>query len=120
MSILTVASKANHALLLPALLTAALINKTDDKGQHVSLVFEDAESINGSEGYIQLKSHDGTTTVYDHAALVYLHDSCGTLQLGNKDLVRAHPSLAALGSPLNFDLGCGMGLPFHSSNGPGL
>ena len=63
---LAVASKANHATLLPTLLVATFIAK-NDSNRDVSIAIEATESL-GLERYAELKISDGRL-IHDKAAL---------------------------------------------------
>lgn len=90
MATLTVASKANHALLLPAILAAtfatfaSLDNATSPAT--TTVVYKDVEVVGSTKEYLKLELQDGPV-VYDHAVLDCLREKFDVLQTGNKDLV---------------------------------
>ncbi|KKZ64804.1 glutamyl-tRNA synthetase [[Emmonsia] crescens] len=86
MATLTVASKANHALLLPAILAATFARLDDATSPATTVVYEDVEVVGSTKEYLKLEFQDGPV-VYNHAVLGCLREKFDVLQTGNKDLV---------------------------------
>lgn len=85
MALLTVASKANAAYILPVVTAANYIQvSTPDSG--LSITFEDEESVGVQKGKLELKSADGKL-IYDNDVLPYLRENYQILQMGNKEQV---------------------------------
>ena len=85
MAVLTVACKANHALLLPAILAATYANQ-HQADLLTTINFEDAKFVGPNKQYLKLVTHDGTV-IYDQAVFDHLRESFHVLQLGNVNQV---------------------------------
>lgn len=85
MADLTVACKANHALLLPAILSATYASQ--HRPDHpINLNFEDVKCVGPTKEYLKLVTQDATT-VYDQAVFGYLRGLCSDFQHVNNDHV---------------------------------
>ncbi|WEW55211.1 glutamate--tRNA ligase [Emydomyces testavorans] len=85
MALLTVASKANAAYVLPVATAATYVQvSTSDSG--LAITFEDEEFVGAKMGKVELKLTDGQL-IYDDDILPYLRDKYQILQLGNKEQV---------------------------------
>ncbi|KLJ13218.1 glutamyl-tRNA synthetase [Blastomyces silverae] len=85
MAVLTVASKANHATLLPAILAATFAN-LENTANPVETVYEDADVVGASKEYLKLDWQNGDIC-YDQGVLVSLQEKFKLLQTDNKGLV---------------------------------
>ncbi|PGH10166.1 glutamate-tRNA ligase [Helicocarpus griseus UAMH5409] len=85
MAVLSAASKANHALLLPAALAAAYVGQSDC-GHTISTVFEDAGFVGPDNEYLKFTTPDGSV-LYDQSVIDHLRNTFDVLQVGNKDQV---------------------------------
>lgn len=84
MAVLTVANKADAAVTLPVLLTAAFVQQTvPDAG--LTKTIEDVESVDGVKA--NLKTED--KTIVDDDIITYLRDTYAPLQAGNDERVGA-------------------------------
>lgn len=82
---LTVACKADHALLLPTVL-AATYARQNQADNPLSVNFEDTKRVGPTGEYLKLVTQDGTI-VYDQTVCCYLREHFPVLQLGNSDQV---------------------------------
>ncbi|KAF3481111.1 uncharacterized protein GIQ15_03870 [Arthroderma uncinatum] len=86
MIVLTAACKANHALVLPAVLLAEYASQVGS-GTPISIIYEEAaESLGPAKEYLKLAVEEGVY-LYDHAAFDYLRDNLPSSKVGNQDQV---------------------------------
>lgn len=85
MELLTVATKANWALLLPALLTVTYLNEKDADTE-ITIQFQDVESLGSEKGRISFQAED-SIIIYDDAIIPYLRSSYKSAQAGNATFV---------------------------------
>ncbi|KAM5453109.1 glutamate--tRNA ligase [Microsporum audouinii] len=100
MAVLTVASKANHSLLLPALLAAEYVSLTDTNTP-ISTVFETVEFVGPAKEYLKLSTQDGVL-IYDQDVYGYLRENFPTAQVGSSDEVLEWITRSLDLSPVNF------------------
>lgn len=86
MELLTVAAKANWALLLPALLAVTYLNEKD-ANTNIAVEFQDVESLDPKKGKVSFQTGD-SNIIYDDAIILYLRNSYKSAQTGNPTLVR--------------------------------
>ncbi|PGH05301.1 glutamate-tRNA ligase [Blastomyces parvus] len=85
MAHLTVAAKANHALLLPVLLMAAFLNtSSDDSSTHIAIECADADRVGDKRKIISFIAQDGTS-FHDEFAFKHLQKNFATLHHGCVD-----------------------------------
>lgn len=85
MGILTVASKANSALLLPTLLAAAYLALIGSP-EPIAVKYEDVESLGTDNEKLVFVANDGNRLL-DDAVIRYFLDSNELLTGGKRDLV---------------------------------
>lgn len=114
MVLLTVAAKANGALVLPALLAVAYVKQTLP-GIDITVAYEDVESVGSQGAKLELKTDDGKL-IHDDDILPYLENTYEALQNGSKEQVRENHTVNAPGttyllmiSVVSVFLGSGMG-----------
>jgi hypothetical protein len=73
MAVLTVASKANAALILPAILAAAYTVHADP-GLEVTVNYRDVESLGTQNEWLELATEDGGIVVDDAVLLYFYHN----------------------------------------------
>ena len=89
MASLTLASKANQATLLPALLVATHANESDPNAS-ITIQFEDAQSLKRAEGVTaELSLGTDAPTIGSEDVIAKLVDVYPSLQEKNQNLVRA-------------------------------
>ncbi|KMU85210.1 glutamyl-tRNA synthetase [Coccidioides immitis H538.4] len=85
MALLTVASKANAAYILPVV-TAATYVQVSSPDAGIKISFEDEDSVGVQKGKMELKLTDGKL-IYDDDVLPYLRANYQVLQMGNKEQI---------------------------------
>ncbi|KAK2781183.1 hypothetical protein FQN52_001764 [Onygenales sp. PD_12] len=100
MVVLTVAAKANGAILLPALLAVTFV-KQSFPGVGITIVYEDVESVGPQGAKLELKADDGKV-VHDDDVLRYLENTYEALQNGDKEQVEEWVKRSAALRPLDF------------------